>query len=279
MATASTLRTREYARPVPSDFATALAAAFPRSEGLAWLSPRWEPGDDWAPIERWVIWEVHPWALVPAEDQAYVRAALEGPNPRANGHYCGAGWCACDVKKNRWTGGLHEGTDFYRQWEVHRELAAQGTPGFPRIIWVVQGESGGHPVSMDSIEKQMAGAAGLPTEYPLAGEAPYAPLDQRVVRGLIAHDRLRDAKGVVGSLKSPAQLMRDESGRAQAAADAVFEFLAARTHQSAEEWAWWEKRAAGHLIQAPHGVKDVHTDRDAFKQQFIEDTALVPVSL
>ena len=271
--------TREYARPVPLDFALRLAETFPRTDGLPWLMARWEPGDDWAPIERWVVWEVHPWHLVPPEDQALVREALEGPNPRATGHYCAAGWCECPIKRNRFTGGASESTDYFRQWQVAQELRAAGTPGYPRIVWIVQGERGGHPPMMDSIEKQLAAAAELPTDYPVAGALPYAQLDERVIRGLVAHDRLRDAKGVVGALKSTDQLARETATRAQAAADAVFEFIAQRTHQSAEEWAWWEKRATGHLVSAPHGTPEGWTDRDAFKRQFIEDMAIVPVTL
>jgi hypothetical protein len=273
------LTAREYAAAVPPEFSAALAAAFPRQDGLPWLYPRWEPGDDWAPIERWVVWEVHPWALVPAEDQAVVRAALEGPNPRATGHYCAAGWCLCDVKRHRWTGGPHEGTDYFRQWQVAQELRAAGTPGYARVVWIVQGDQGGHPPVMDPIDRQLAAAAELPTSYPEAGAAPYAPLDARVIRGLVVHDRLRDARGIVGALKSADQLALDTATRAQQAADALFEFIAARTHQSAEEWAFWERKATGHLVSGAHGDRLVTTDRDAFKRQFIEDTALVPVSL
>jgi len=269
----------ERAKPVPPEFQAALAAAFPAVDGLAWLYPRWEPGDAWAPVQRWTVWEVHPWHLVPAEDQAVVRPALEGPDPRGTGHYCAAGHCPCDVKKNRWTGGVLESVDYFAQWRVAQELKAMGRPGYPRLIWIVQGEQGGHPPQMDTIERQMAQVAGLPTEYPAAGDAPYAPLDQRVIRGLIQRDRLRDATGLLGSLKSADAQDAAYRDRAQAAADAVFEYLAARVHQSADEWAYWEKKETGHLITAPHGTPEAWTDRDEFKRRFIEDTAVVPVSL
>jgi hypothetical protein len=270
---------RQAERPVPEDFLRDLAHVFPKTDGLPWLVPAWEAGDDWAPIERWAIWEVHPWALLPAEDVAALRPALEGPDPRGMGHYCAAGRCPCEVKRNRWTGGAHEGTDYFRQWQMAQALKAAGTPGFPRLIWLVQGDMGGHPPIMDPIEKQLAQAAELPTAFPEAGAAPYAPLDGRVIQGLLQRDRLRDAKGFVGALKSGAQLSADYATRAQQAADAVFEYLARRVHASADEWAFWERKAAGHLIQVPHGTPEQWTDRDEFKRRFIEDTAVVPVSL
>lgn len=272
----SVSQSRVHTRPVPAAFAARLAEVFPRREGLSWLLARWEPGDDWDPVERWVIWEVHPWALVPAVDQVAVRGALEGPSPRSAGHYCAAGWCHCDLKKNRWTGGPHEGTDYFRQWEVHRELAQAGTPGFPRIIWIVQGDAGGHPPVMGTVEKQLAAAAQLPTAYPEAGALPYADLDERVIRGLLARDRMRDAEGrLLSRYKTAAELHRDDVEQAQRAADVMFDFIMERTAASAEAAAWEMRRQVGHLVHGRHGDPLVLTDRDAFKQQFIDDMAVV----
>lgn len=269
-------QSRVYTRPVPFAFAARLAEVFPRREGLSWLLARWEPGDDWAPIERWVIWEVHPWALVPAVDQVAVRGALEGPSPRSAGHYCAAGWCHCDLKKNRWTGGPHEGTDYFRQWEVHRELAQAGTPGFPRIIWIVQGDAGGHPPVMGTIERQLAAAAELPTEYPEAGALPCADLDERVIEGLLQRDRLRTAEGrLLARYRTPGELQAAEADAAQDAANRMFDFIMARTAASAEQAAWELKREVGHLVHGQHGEKLALTDGDAFRQAFIDDLAVI----
>lgn len=267
---------RVYHRPVPGDFARALADAFPRREGLSWLLPRWEPGDDWAPIERWVIWEVHPWALVPPGDYTLVQPALEGPNPRGTGHYCASGWCECPLKRNRWTGGASEGTDYFRQWQVAQELKAAGTPGFPRVIWIVQGQQGGHPPEMGTIEKQLAAAAGLPTAYPAAGDWPYAELDARVVRGLVQRDRLRDAQGLVARrYQTTSERRAEEVTQAQQAAEQLFDFLLERTSESAEQAAWWMRRHEGHLVQGRHGEPLQLIDRDTLKQQFVDDLAVV----
>lgn len=267
-------------RAVPEAFTRRLAEVFPRVEGQPWLLARWEPGDPWDRIERWTIWEVAPWSAIPLEDQALVRAAMEGPNPRSTGHYCAAGHCPCDVKKNRWTGGRHEGADYIRQWEIHRECAQRGEPGFPRMIWVVQGEAGGHPLVMDTIEQQLAQAAGLPAQYPTVGALPFAPLDERVIRGLITQDRLRDAKGQLRDrYRTGAEMAREQAERAQQAADSIFEFIMAHTAASAEEWAYWERRETGAYVAGRHGEPTPVLDRDAIKRQFIEDLAVVPVSV
>lgn len=271
---------RVRSRAVPEAFTRRLAELFPRVEGQPWLLARWEPGDDWDPIERWTIWEVAPWSAIPWEDQQLVRPAMEGPSPRSTGHYCAAGWCACDVKRNRWADGIHEGADYIRQWEIHRECAQAGMPGFPRCVWVVQGDAGGHPLTMDTIEQQLAGAAGLPREYPTMGALPYADLDERVMRGLVRHDRLRDAKGALRDrYRTGAELAAEQADRAQQAADGIFEFLMAHTHQSAEEWAYWEKKDLGAFVAGAHGTPAPVFDRDAIKQRFIEDMAVVPVSV
>lgn len=265
---------RVLSRPVPPLFAEQLAQAFPYREGLTWLMPRWEPGDDWDPIERWVIWEITPWHLLPPSDAAFLRSALEGPDPRSTGHFCAAGRCFCPIKRNRWTGGLSEGVDYYRQWQVAQELRSHGKSGYPRIVWIVQGVAGGHPPTMDQISQQLAKAAGLPHEYPTAGSAPYADLDQRVISGLCHQDRLRDAEGRVRDISS-AVLESEDRERAQCAADRILDFILERMSGSVDEAAWLMKKHESQFIAAPHGEPMPWTDPDEFRQSFREDVALI----
>ncbi|HCT57245.1 MAG TPA: hypothetical protein DGD08_08535 [Gemmatimonas aurantiaca] len=265
---------RVLGRAVPEAFAAQLAAAFPRRDGLSWLMARWEPGEDWAPVERWVIWEITPWHALPTADAAYLRMTLEGPNPRDTGHYCGAGRCACALKRNRWTGGRSEAVDYFRQWQVAQEMRTAGTPGFPRVIWIVQGDTGGHPPVMDPISKQLAQAAGLPHEFPSPGDGPYADLDQRVIEGLLHKDRLRDAEGRLRDVSS-AELAAEDRDRAQHAADRVLDFILERMSGSVDEAAWLIRKHDSAFIAAPHGTPLEWTDPDTFRQSFRDDCALI----
>ena len=262
---------RQQDRVVPAEFAEQFARVFPRVPGMSWVDVRWEAGDTWAPINRWAVWECVPWPLMRDIDVVALRPALDGPNPRATGHYCAAGACECAIKKNGWTGGASVGVDYHRQWVVSRSVGA-----FARVIWIVQGENGGHPRGLDSIEQQLAKAAGLPADMPVGGALPYAPLDQRVIDALCRRDRLRDAKGVLGAVyAAPGALLAEERERASIAASRVFDYIMDQTSAPAEEAAWALKRHVGNTIVGMHGDKVSLLDAAIERQTFIDEMAVV----
>src|SRR4051812_7899003 len=80
------------------------------TDALSRLVIRWESGDRWAPIQRFVIWQCLDPATSRLADGAsavpeFIMDELRGPNPRAMGHYCADKYCKCLVKRNRYTGG------------------------------------------------------------------------------------------------------------------------------------------------------------------------------
>lgn len=189
------VRSRE---PRP-EWVAALRALSPVSDQHSWLHLAWEPGDDWDPIERWLIYQVVPWARVGPT----VRAELLGPDPRSTGHYCGPrSLCGCPPNRrpDLWVGGA-AGIIDHAAWRLYRELVAlqasswtampPGAAGWARPWWVIQGAHGGHPRYYTSAEAALAELADLPSEPPVPGEWPYAEPDQRTWEAVAAADRVR----------------------------------------------------------------------------------------
>lgn len=151
--------------------------------GTSWLHLRWEPGDPWEPIGRWCIWHMYPYGSVPER----VRAGLYGVHPRSTGHYCAAGWCACDLKTNGWRDGPETAFGISRQsWELFRETGCYGVR-----LWIVQGDRGGHLYRFDPLTSKVAKLHGHPADTPAPGDLPYADPDARTWAQLAALDRMR----------------------------------------------------------------------------------------
>jgi hypothetical protein len=242
----------------------------PVTDRLSRLVLRWEAGDPWQPIQRWVVWQCLDPKHVTIEP--WVRSALNGPHPRATGHYCGDGYCLCAMKRNKWVGGATRLLD-RQTWELHRDTGLYGTRW-----WVLQGRSGGHRFAWAPDEPQatVAAAKGLPTQTPAPGDLPYATLDGRTLRAI---DRERRAGFVMDALADAHQrlaaITAEEKAQATDAAKAL--------------WAWsdeeatrlWDEGAnllphylAEQYGRAPVGYKSTWTvdrmeamERDALEQQ------------
>lgn len=153
----------------------ALARLAPRSERVSWLLILWEPGEPWAPVQRWEIREMDP-------DLAYVDPAIlalyDGPDPRTLGHWEGEG------AQRRWRGAS---VISRRQWELYRKYLCVS-----HRVWVVQGPEGGHPFQLSQAERAFKRAIGLDdTDTPAPGSLPYAEPDQRTWQRVAQYDRLR----------------------------------------------------------------------------------------
>lgn len=171
----------------------ALDELFPPCDRLSRLLIRWEPGDAWQPIQRFIIWQaedVSQLAIPPL-----IKAALNGPHPRSTGHYCSSGidphtnapWCMCAIKRNGWKGGANPFLD-RATWELYRE-----TGYFGRRWWTIQGEKGGHRFlwGPNEYESKLSQMAGGPAQTPAPGDLGFAPFDQRVLERLAPLDKVR----------------------------------------------------------------------------------------
>ncbi len=220
--------------PVPPSMLAAwqarLEQAVPRfkvgMEDLSWLLLRWHAGDPWAPVGRFVIWQVWPKGVVPFGPEGGILQELAGPSPRSAGHYCGGkGWCpeadgvpVCPEIKRRWVQGpCHLITR--DQWEIAREL--QG-PYYATRYWVVQGTAGGHRVDLSPAERSLMGSAGGAFEMPPMGALPYAEPTDATWALLRSYDQLwrweSETKGRAFTERTPEDQERWERERAAAAA-------------------------------------------------------------
>lgn len=188
----------------------------------------WEPGDPWEPIGRYFLWQavdpkyitIEPWVL----------AALRGPSPRSTGHYCGQGYCPCDVKKDRWIGGASRFIDM-QQWRIYQETSLYATRW-----WVIQGEHGGHRYRWDPTElaSLLSSMKGHGTQPPDVCSLPFAPFDARVLRAIQSEKRAKIAADALDDLhKRRASLGLEERAEAERVAKALWEWT---DHQAESLW-------------------------------------------
>ena len=177
----------EFQRPVPESWEQDLGLIAPPSNFVSWLKLRWEPGDPWEPIERYVVWHMrHPRFVHPG-----ILRELRGPHPRSTGHYCADGWCACAIKKGCWAGGAARQID-RAQWELFHETGHYGTRW-----WVLQGDAGGHKHRLDKWESKISRMHGGSADTPVPGQLPYADWDQRAFLKIVHRDRVRTYKHIL----------------------------------------------------------------------------------
>mgnify|MGYP001610249587 CR=1 FL=1 len=240
----------EYDRPLPEEWERRLWTIAPPSNFVSWLLLRWEPGDPWEPIERWVIWQMrHPRFLRRRPD---IVQELRGPHPRSTGHFCSAGphsqcgiaHCYRRTKRESWYGGAARQID-RAQWELFRDTGHVGTRW-----WVIQGDNGGHRHRLDEIETRITRimTKGKVSDTPAPGDLPYADFDSRTFVKVAALDKVRMWKGVTDYVYCNAATMdaaeRDEGEAAQRAL-----------------WAWLESQV-NHTVQTI-GRSGVQALRDA----------------
>lgn len=180
----------DWAGPTPEPtWQAALDRLAPRTDrGHDWLLLRWEAGDPWAPVHRWVVWQMTPESRIP--DFGIIEA-LRGPNPRNFGYW--------DPRLGRFvrTRALPISR---QQWEIFQEHRHWAQP-----LWIVQGRNGGHLKEWTDVQSTLSQMHGGPEEPPRAGALPYAPFDQRVVRQLRGLDVVARFGDILGRLSANPQ--------------------------------------------------------------------------
>lgn len=183
----------DFDREPPPEWVKQLEEISPPAEDRGFLRLVWEPGDPWAPVQRWELWEmIHPSVVDPSE----VRE-LRGPHPRKEGHPCTStpisSWavrpapnyepCKCRHKTDAWRGGVSLVS--LTEWKVFQRTGYVGRP-----FWIIQGTTGGHKCAFAHDEALLLEAEGYPAIAPAAGALPYAPFDGRVLRSITRFNRL-----------------------------------------------------------------------------------------
>lgn len=223
----------------------------PTPEGESHLRLLWEPGESWAPVHRWVVWELMPAQRAPLE----IYHELCGPNPRSFGHY--------DRVQRRFVR-TRSFLINQRQWLLYRESGFYGRP-----MWIVQGTKGGHKRAWSEVESNLSLLHGGPKEPPLPGELPYAEPDVRTIeklRGLDMVRRFGDLLRLVSNREDVrARLDYRERVVAEAMANQVWDWM---DEQVGESLALTRKQASEIWEYADPDAPE--PDFDEGKQEFID---------
>ena len=161
--------------PAPSDLPRwrreLYAACGAPNDRVSFLEPVWHGEPE---VCRVVLYQVFPaWATSPLfwdEEQEQRQVTILGrpaPDPRFR--------VSLNPEALTW-----------RQWKLYERFGSIAQP-----FWIVQGSTGGHKRQFNQVESRLLGALGLPTEAPLAGALPFAPVDSRVIRQLVPLDAMR----------------------------------------------------------------------------------------
>jgi len=187
--------------PDPAQVAQ-LAADFPPQPGGTALRLVWEPGESRSvrghphPVERWFLYEMVP--VHKGMDSIGLWNELNGPAPDSVTRY--------DAVLQRFTSGTYI-TQI--QWDLYRATGMFGIP-----FWVIQGTTGGHPLTWSESMRQLCRLKGWPEDPPLAGVLEYAEYDTRVRDALRRHDRLRKAGGDLEAMQKQWRYFDREQARA-----------------------------------------------------------------
>ncbi len=150
------------------------------TRGYSHLMLVWEPGEDWAPVNRWTIWEMMTLDRAP---RLGIRHDLRGPAP---------------ITSRRWDPLLGRQkqtktlTINQRQWEVYQRTGLFGRP-----VWIVQGRTGGHKRFWSDVEQNLIllnagiGDVTMQMDPPAPGDLCYAEPDNRTIAKLAAMDLVR----------------------------------------------------------------------------------------
>lgn len=186
--------------------------------GHDWLYLRWEPGDPWDPIERWIVWTMTPLWRVP---DLGIREALQGPNPRNFGHF--------DPTLGRFVR-VKTLPISRQQWEIYQE-----TGYFARPLWIVQGKNGGHLRRFTDVQSAISRMNGGPEEPPAPGDLPYADFDLRVVEKLKHLDlveKFGDVLAATSDSDFAAQLDRRERAMTEEMARQLWGWLGSQVEEA-----------------------------------------------
>jgi hypothetical protein len=152
------------AKQPPAEWERDLREISPVSEVHSYLIWKWSEPLLQPDLGRWCIYEAIPNKAIDTER----RHLLETSEPY--------------VKRGA---GDHDQMVSPYQWEMYRTQRIDVRP-----FWCVQGEAGGTPLHLSSIEKRFLRMVGQPDRPKAVGELAFAPWDARVRAAVLERDRL-----------------------------------------------------------------------------------------
>ena len=215
----------------------------------------WEPGEAWAPVERWIVYEMMTLERAP---QIGISEDLKGPPPRRFGRYVeGFGF-----KRTR------SFTVSQRQWDIYQDTGLYGRP-----LWIVQGRHGGHKRFWSDLEQNLIrmylNEPDLECDPPAPGDLAYAEPDDRTITALAGMDLVR-MYGDILRYQSEATLSdaldRREREVGQAMAEKLWGWMRAQVEESLDVLT--RKLANAIWEDADPDAKE--PDQDKGKAEFVE---------
>lgn len=243
--------------PVPAEWEADLRTISPKSDTASWLRLTWMDTPPESPVYRpgtgrWVLYDCVPDALIDTERRWQLTTPF---------------W---ELPKDQRAG--REQMVTAMQFELYRTERVDA-----RAFWVIQGNSGGNPVSFTALERRIFRMHHQPEEPPPRGALPLAPWDARVRDVIVARDRLAKLQGKLSALRASgtpeamraAQAEEDREGRR-----IVMTWLTDQLGEQADYQAWYSRRTASdrtlHKITREEAAKAAR-----FTDEYIE-TGILP---
>ena len=182
----------------------------------------WEPGDEWEPIQRWIIYQMLPKKAIPP----HILKELQGPHPRSTGSYskalgCWKNGCAPNITRTA--------------WEIFQKFG-----GWAQPFWILQGENGGHRYKLFPWEKVLLHLATGRKDTAAPGDLPYCEPDQRTWASLwdAKHRSEEAAKVAMLATKYRGELDGEDVQMVDKAAREFVKSWGESVSQHADEFAW-----------------------------------------
>lgn len=213
----------------------------------------WEPGDEWEPIQRWMIYQVLPRKAIPPD----ILLQLMGNHPRSKGRYSQRMRCWVDGPAPSIT---------RTAWEIFRV-----TGGWAKAYWVVQGPNGGHRFKLQRWEGVLSMLHGGKPDTPAPGDLPYAEPDERTFQKLREAAKWSEAAlgAAMLSTKHRGAVSAEEWAQIETAAKGVLEWFGTATDKHADELKWALARDTGVARLGPGEKPKENYERDA--EEFLHD--------
>ncbi|KKL87672.1 hypothetical protein LCGC14_1932390 [marine sediment metagenome] len=213
-----------------------------------WLHLYWEEGYPWEPINRWMIGKVL--TRIPL----MFRDALEGPDPRTQGHYD-------EIERVFKT----KASCSRRQWDYF-----QKTGHMLQSYWVVQGGKGGHRVDYNQVEGRISALHGGPQQPPRPGDLQYQAPNQITFEALTNIRALLGAQAIIRSGEGTV-LAADEKRGLETMRGDVWNWMKEQMEESCDELAFHMK---DEMHMAPDGDSSaINRGLEEVEESFITEGA------
>ena len=250
-------RVRSIARahPVPREWVQKLAEIAPESLTHVWLAFGWLEK-----AERWVIYEMIPRPLIPADKIEQLKGTPYWKMPES-----------LRVGRQQMVSAF--------QWEMYRTKEVWARP-----FWCLQGIHGGTPARYSEMEQALLKADGLEDTPPQPGTLPYAGFDGLAEAQLRNRDRLWKAGGSLDRIKrsGSSAVMLAETAEAERAFRERFWAFWKETMQPQAEFLEWFGKSDSRTAGLDQSIVRIPTEQElqighTIEETFIE-TGQVPVT-